>query len=298
MTGPEQRLEELWGSLPVGEPPLDALLDRGRRARRRRQRVAVLASAAVVAVVAVLGSGSYVALDRLRTPDGPAQTTVTDLDARISRPPLVAPPGTRLVGLGRAAVAVPAEWGTNDVACPEPIADTVLVGSNLGDADYCAVAADPDATAAASWLEIWDTRRETPSHLLEPYGTVDGLEVLAIEPSCHGRGAERCTATLAVPSQHAAFVVSVVGDDAQARVDEVVGSLQVVPAGYDALPLTLPSTPSAAREELRGLGFATRVVEVDTPAAEPGRVVETVPPGGTPVPLGSQVTLRVAAPAR
>ena len=83
---------------------------------RRRRVVITLASAALV--VTVIG-GTVLAstLGGAANPGPPAG----------SPSPIVTPPGTRLVGVGHAAIAVPEEWGTNKALCGVPQQDTVVI---------------------------------------------------------------------------------------------------------------------------------------------------------------------------
>ncbi len=111
-------LNRLADQVSVGPAPVREVLRAGSRVRRRRRRVALCAAVALLlAPVGVAGLAQF--------PDKAKQTA---MPATRSLEPQ-APAGMRLVGMGRLAVAVPEDWGTNDVRCGQPLRDTVHFAS-------------------------------------------------------------------------------------------------------------------------------------------------------------------------
>src|SRR5690606_20378301 len=98
-------LDRAAGRVEVGAPPIHAMLRDASRARRNRLLGAVGAVAAVALVAGgtayLVGAGGPVRPGPVVAPDDP---TVEPDDARV-------PEGYRLVAIGRAAIAVPPQWG-------------------------------------------------------------------------------------------------------------------------------------------------------------------------------------------
>lgn len=118
MTDWTELMERSGDQVSVGPPPMEEMYA-GAARRRRRRRSVVAAAASVV----VLATGGAAALGGDRGWELPGAADATREPA-----PVVPPPeGMRWVGLGPVAVAVPQEWGTNELRCGTPVRDTVVV---------------------------------------------------------------------------------------------------------------------------------------------------------------------------
>lgn len=122
-------------------PPIAEIGSGDRRGRRRRTLVVTFASAAVVATV-IGGTALLSSLGDSADPEPPVASPTA----------VVTPAGTRLVGLGHAAIAVATEWGTNKTHCGVPQEDTVVI--DVAATEACGTRRPRGVDS----VEIWDGR--------------------------------------------------------------------------------------------------------------------------------------------
>ncbi|MCD4534446.1 PASTA domain-containing protein [Nocardioides sp. cx-169] len=252
--------------VPVGPLHTDLLLATAHR--RRRRRGAALAAAAVLVV-----AGGTAAVGR--TGDDPSRHGG---DALVTQPAPTAE--TRLVGVGRLAVEVPADWPSGKVECSgfsvsEP---TVFDGDLVGGGRGCAI------TEPAPYVAVVD------GHL--PDGDADGVdeltsiavpggEVLASAKPRTVRG----LVTMVVSHDPSGFLQVATRSEAETRA--IVSSARIVPQGRVAVPWT--------PEAIEAAGLVVEEIPVDTDARfSDGYVLGTQPGGGSVVPAGSTVRVRIA----
>jgi hypothetical protein len=259
------------GSLAPGEAPEDV---RGRSVKRW----AIPALAAAAAAVVVISAAVLVA-DR----NGESRGVSDNPSPSPSAPQ--APPGTRLVGMGRLAVAVPAGWSTNHEKCGTPLSNTVNFEANGVLA--CAIAPRPHVSAlhivsATSPLALpWIYRHLAASEL-------DGI---TIERTPTNTGNEGSAGALVARSEG---VVMYVTSPHRAVVDSVLDSVMVLPAGWTTIPFN-PDLPSLSNEELalEQAGLRVEITRRDLPGRSSGSLLGATPAFGSVVPVGSTVHLVV-----
>lgn len=273
----EQRLADLLertaARVPVGPAPLLALQAGAARARRRRAGAAVLGSAAAVAAVV---AGTTLLPDRASTTD-PALTPAPTSGAA---DPDVAPPGTRLVGVGRVAVAVPLDWTVGDTRCGTPQSDTVVVDQAV--VETCATTR-PDGVESIQ-VEPWRGERNLP------LGT----------PLCRFplTGGPVCTQSSVFPEQSVA--VTVTAPDRE-RVEQLLDSVRVLEDSVGVPPLSYVQLRRQDRSGeayvrlLQEAGLRVEQVVESTDGWPRGFVVSADPAPGTVVPLGSTVRVTVSS---
>jgi hypothetical protein len=258
-----------------------------------------LAGGAVLAVLAVTG-GSV--MQQVATVDPKGNAAVADrmLDG---------PDGTRLVGMGRAVVAVPSSWSTGETRCLKPVGDTVYAES--GAMTDCSDEPTPDELSAASSLAVSSGENNYGFVRMDdmaPAGTVDGADVLEAEVVCRADDLPpACSQEFAVPSEMVAFRVTVSGVDAEAGVVAIRASLRILPEGYTAVPLSFgqfgdtpwKGMPAAYVEKLavaiERAGLRVRLVEEYRDGMTTGSYLYAEPALGTPLEVGATVTLTVSA---
>jgi hypothetical protein len=284
--------------VPAGVIPVDAVVSEG-KARIRRKRFAAVAGAAVLAVLAVAG-GSAIQQGATGGPNGPDPVADSVLDT---------PDGTRLVGMGRAVVAVPSSWSTGETRCLKPVADTVYV--ETGAMTDCSGEPSPQELRRASSLAVTGNDFNYGFVRMEGMAraeSVDGVDVRESEVACTTDGLPpACSQEFVVPSEQVAFRVTVSGPDAEAEVARIRESLRILPEGYMAVPLSyggrfageawegMPleyvQQLAAAIEEA---GLQVGVVEEYRAGVEAGTYLGSDPALGTPLELGATVTLSVS----
>lgn len=127
-------------------------------------------------------------------------------------------PGTRLVGIGHAAVAVPLTWATNRTRCGTPQQDTVVI--DVASVPLCATYRPPGVES----IEV------TPGKPLEDLDTpstieIDGERVLRQPTTC--RTPTSCVGTVYVPSQDVTFRADSSTD--AAAVDKILDQVHIIP---------------------------------------------------------------------
>ena len=244
--------------VPVGPLHTDLLVATARR-RRRQRRGAALAAAAVLVVV---GGTAAVGLTR----DDPSRSGDDD--------PVVQPapaPETRLVGVGRLAVEVPADWPSGKVQCAGPAVSEPTVFSGVGGRTCMVIEPAP-------YVAIVDDR--SPGGMFVETEVGGGTVLVSARPTTR-----RGLVTMVVGHEPSGYLQVATHSEAETRA--IVESARIVPAGQVAVPWT--------SESIEAAGLVVEEVPVDTNGQySDGYVLGTTPGGGSVVPLGSTVRVRVA----
>lgn len=268
-------------------PPVDLLVRAGRRRRRVVSTVTVLGAASVVAIAAV-GGALLSAHKPARPPDAVGRS------ASPSETSMTVPPGTRLVGANGVVLAVPEDWGTDQVGCDNltPIHPTVVFGHHETGFPACAVGLKEQVPS----MRV-DTGRDAEIDASdgEPGGTVGGLAVRHGPWTTDRLGF--ASSWIAFPQAKVRFtVVAATKED----VEQILGSAREVADRYQLVPNWYEQPISQLRLDhmtdlVRGAGFDPVVTEAAHDWQRPGAFLRTVPPIGTPLPTGSTVTVVYAA---
>jgi len=262
-----------------GEVDVEPLLARirtgtaGISSRRSRTRPALLAGAAAVLVLASVVAVRW-------WPDQP--------DARAALPTLpsfpVAPPGTRLVGYGDVAVAVPTRWEHNAVSCGSEGSDTVIYPDAAVEG-RCATSPGASSITFADPPPYPSPYRAAPDEV----GEVGDRVVLGTAVSRTDAGYEQ---TLLVPGSGFSMVVR---SPDRSVVVEVAASMRVVPDGFTVVP---PCRGQRLRDAAADLADARLKLVVDQASTLSGNRGQ--PPvtfqnidSGQLVPIGSRIELFV-----
>lgn len=277
MTDLPDLLDRTAARTPVGPPPLEAL-HRGASRRRRRRTVTWSALSAAATVTAIVGTTLTLNHDRDVTPP------VTS-----PAPPLVA---TRLVGIDHAAIAVPTTWGTNQLTCGTPKADTVVI--DVGAITYCAM---PRPAGIESVQLGRGVPRMFPFHADETID-IDGVPAQRQRTTCsvdgwnHGRV---CSGAVWIPSRSVWFSAeSSTGAD---EVDRILQRIVLVPDRV-AVPLfrTYDSEGRAPLvdgyvTQLTRLGLKPVLRAIKSPNYATGTIHTVSPGSGTMLAAGATVTV-------
>ncbi len=277
-------LEHAGERTTVGPPPIDAMHARVTR-RRRRRTVAVCLAAAVAVVAAAGGTALLVRPDAGETEAPTASTS-----------PGVALPGTRLVGVGHVAVAVPKEWGTNDQRCGTPQTDTVIV--DLAAITYCLIA----RPAGVESLHL-----ASGKPLLFEFHTdyaieVDGVAAERQRTSCTDQAISDvivCSGAVRIPSLDVVFRAE--SSTNAAEVDRMLERITIIPdhVGVPAFRILSVEGRGPSGEKyagvLRDLGLKPKIQTTKSPSYDPGQVMAVSPIPGTMVPVGATVIVTVVA---
>ncbi|NYG60548.1 hypothetical protein BJ980_003471 [Nocardioides daedukensis] len=286
-----EMLERTADRTEVGAPPMNQMYAAAQRSRRRRGAWTALASAAAVATVI----GGIAVL----SPDPGGKPSVAE-------PGLVTPaPGMRLVGIENVVIEVPQEWGTNEVRCGTPQADTVVIDQGLTPAcgwSRPAVVSSVKITrdgrdVAAKWEQI----------------EVDGVKASRAEIPCThyfdvgGGMSDICRSAVEFPEQDVQVLAEVSNpdlDQARAEVDEILSRIRVLPDGQTTIPLresvSLEMQAKSGAEYVRLLkqmGLEPRVEYVENKEIPDGFAVGVDPVVGTPVKVGEEVTVQITGDA-
>ncbi|ROR91032.1 PASTA domain-containing protein [Nocardioides aurantiacus] len=268
-----------------------------RRTTRRQRHVATGVAAGVAAVVLVVGGG-FVAVATLSTTEaadagpGPSPTGRAFVDGGDVGKPAA---GTRLVGVGRVAVAVPDGWEDGEARCN---------GVRRDDgwhrvAQACVGRGRTAPAVAVSTGETIDFAG------LEPAGQVGGHRLVATPATCSTGDPVVCGQSFGVPDLDAYFSVSIPhGPQAGRRgygaplrqVDAIRGSLRVLAEDRVAVPYRTPDhAATKLRAALTALGLSVKINRLTCPPTAScfGGAVNIEPEPGTVVPAGSTVTLDV-----
>lgn len=287
-------LERSAADVPVGPPPLAAM---HRTARRRTSYAVGLAAAAAVVVVtggvALWPTGD--AVDS-RDPAPAASDSPSPAPGPDAEPADDAPrPGTRWVGVGQAVIAVPDDWGTNEIRCGTPTRDTVVV--DVGVVETCATAYPRGTTS------VWIRSREA----IDEVDTwtpieVDGEPALrSPDERSRGFGSRYYAASVYLPERDVVFTASssVSFEAVQDLLDgiAVLDTLVAVP-GFSSENYEFDDQSRARERYVRSLQEAGLQVEVVVDermsSGIPGFVLSASPLPGTVVEPGSTVTVTVS----
>jgi hypothetical protein len=216
MTDPRltELLDDLADRVTVGPPPLRDIRAGAARTRRRRRRLA--GGAAAVAVAVVLGGTAVVTGSLGDSRPRPAAPTPTGDSS-----PVEAPPGTRLVGLGELAIAVPEAWGTNTLRCGTPQEDTVMV--DVGVVATCRT--DRPQGVESVELLSGDPRFDFEA---DREVEVDGVRAERQDTACESHdGVDLCSGTLYFPGPRVSFRAE--SSTGAAAVDELLEQVRHLP---------------------------------------------------------------------
>jgi len=248
---------------------------------RHRWRWATAVGAALAVAAVVVGAMALVSWPN--PPDRPDRTEN-----------VVAPVGSRLVGVGRVVVAVPESWATQDVDClGRPQADTVYA---LDDGGMACAGTPPGGPELdhLSWVRVVDATGRNGARTLDgldPAGQIDGVAVVGDESGCATSGI--CELTVAVPSESVAFVIHAPVDTAH----DIRDSLRLLPQGWTTVPFVPQPAYDDANTLMSSAGLQAHTEPAPASEASPEAVPETYlysePAAGTPVRRGEDVVLRV-----
>ena len=251
--------------------PVDELVRDGRRTARVRRGLQVGGVVAVVGLVIAAGL---------------VWRPATEPAGEVATPPH-APAGMRLVGMGRVAVAVPEDWGTNDVGCDGHSTKHESVVFDSEGSRSCRVAT---AYADVSSLHIVGTGSHWARRFIEraePARDVDGVPIA--QARTREDGAQFTGALIAETEDVVMWVAS---PDPEV-VDDILNSVIVLPEGFVTVP-TDPNMPLATTlAAMQSAGLEVNQVEQPKPGWSAGALISSDPPLGSVVPVGSTVTLVV-----
>ena len=199
-----------------------------------------------------------------------------------------APDGMRLVGMGRIAVAVPDSWGTqllND--CERPSSETVWFVQPLSEAAQSVRCRGAESLRVAA-VSFHDLASPEGLAVVEEFakedGSINGVEVMRSPSHCLADDACPYAEVVAVPKYGVAVGLMPFGQVEQ----DVLGTLQLLPEGYVAVPfIGYGESGGEARRAIEAAGLIARLPE-DGP---PYYVVGLEPAAGSVVRTGTSVTL-------
>lgn len=264
--------------------------------------MAGLAAAAVLAVVVGVSLVTGLGGPGDDPGDDPGERRPGDTAGDGSSPP----PGTRLVGIGHLAVAVPEEWGRNQIECGTPQADTVVI--DLG-AVCLALVPRPRDVESVQLLRGRPGGAEGPDAPETTSVQVAGRQAERTAVQCRaqdfGPPVEVCRAWLHFPDEDVAFMVESSSSDARAQVDEMLGWVllvedRVAVPGVESINLDVQTEDPLGNAgeryvaALRALGLSPETVTEPRPRAEAGRILGVEPVPGTMLEPGASVTVTVA----
>lgn len=286
MTEPDwgELLERAAQRTTVSPAPLGSI--RAGAARRRRRRALTVAGVGTAAVFAVVAGSVLLAST---APSQPPRNPVA-VDS-----PEPVPEGTRLVGLGNLAIAVPEAWGTNRTRCGTPVRDTVVI--NVGAIELCLI-------GRPKGVDSVEIVQGEPRFDFEADSTVviDGLEAQRQSTTCTRETIERvqvCSATVYFAEQATWFRAE--SSTSREAVDEILGQIRGVSdtVGVPAFqPLAVNAQGRSAQkyaELLAEQGFQVEVQTRRVSAGKPGYLLDASPAPGTMLPPGSTVTITAIA---
>ena len=198
------------------------------------------------------------------------------------------PAGTRLIGLGRAVVAVPQAWGMQETHCGQPTQDTVYFAE--GSARSCLVNQTGIASLAIARVDSSTLGKVTRTAAASR--KVNGVIVLSSAVVCETSQSRGCAVSLVVPSEKAMFTLRVPrGQVARgAPLAEFRESLRILPVGYTTVPFVeYGVSVDHAQQLLAASGLRSESPDVDFPHYATG----TEPPAGTVVAFDDVVMLTI-----
>jgi hypothetical protein len=262
------------------------LAEAGDDVRVRRRRLVVTLVTVAVAVMLIGGTVLASTLGGAADPGPPA---------RSSPSPTVTPPGTRLVGAGHAAIAVPKEWGTNKALCGVPQQDTVVI-------DVAAIEAClPRRPRRVDSVEI---RTGPPPFYYHADETtvIDGVPAERQKTACSPGGRPVCTGIIYLPSLGVMFIAD--SSTSQAEVDRILSWIRIVPdlvavPGVDKIRTDEQGGARATYVDVLHRASLTAEIRAKTvPGSPAGYILAVSPAPGTMVQPGTVVTVTVVAEPR
>jgi hypothetical protein len=292
-------LERAGDRTTVGPPPIDAM--RAGATRRRRRRTTVISLAAAATVVAAVGGTAMLAGPGGDSQKVPAATKGTNLPPSVSNPSATngVGAGTRLVGLGHVAIAVPQNWGTNQARCGTPQTDTVLVNEWL--TQLCMV-------PRPGGVESVEVGAGAPGPVYrynfkpDEQFEIDGVRAQRQRTTCTPGNvgeAQVCAGMVFLPSTGVWFRAE--SSTSAAEVDSILRRIVVIPSRVgvpEQHGVTSKDDGSSGRKYadlLRGLGLRVETKTTKSPGYTPGELLKVEPFPGTMLPLGATVTITVVA---
>lgn len=281
-------LEHSAERIPIGTPPVSEMLVGADRLRRRRS--TTRAAVAAAAVVAVVGGTAFVAAqgsDPGGNLDGPADT----------QPAEPIPAGTRLVGVGQSAIAVPEDWATNALRCGTATEPTVVV--------------DVTVIETCGWLspEVFDNvwvEHGVNRNMFSPIEDfeIDGVAAQRDETTCtaYGDRGRQCSGTVFVPSANASYRAQAA---TKRRVEEILSWIHIVPdrvavPGFGPANMDHQDDDAGEhyRADLQAAGLQFEVITEPRPGFKPGYVLGVAPGPGTMVDPGDVISMTEIAKPR
>lgn len=259
---------------------------RGRLARRRR-RMFESAAALTVVVAMVAGVGFFVV--RGNGQQHPVAPVDTDR--------VTAPPGTRLVGFGHAAIAVPKDWGINKTQCGTPTENTVI--TEAGFARACLF----PYPAGVQSVSLWQGK--PPDFVADETIEIDGASAQRQLTACDAGPAgsvHTCRAGVYIPSLKVGFRAETTPENAEA-LDTILSRIRIVPDQIGVPPYLAIVNGAQAKsgqrylEALQAVGLQSEVRYEKQPGSTAGFLLGVSPTPGTMVAPGSVVTVTLAGPA-
>lgn len=277
-------LERSADRVSIGAAPVAQMLGAAADLRRHRARRRV--ATGVAAAVLVAAGGTVAAL---------AGTSPDDHDSAGPRPTpsraaVPVPAGSRLVGIGHSAIAVPEGWSTNALRCGVATGPTVVIDVTVVEA--CGLLHPP------MFDSVWIERGVNPAmfHPSEDI-VIDGVDAQRDDVTCADAGGSRrlCSATVYVPSADASYRAEA---STATRVDEILSWIRILPDEV-AVPGFGPANSEHQdddagehyRAALEAAGLEVRVVTEPRPGFKAGYVLGVSPGPGTMVQPGDSVTM-------
>jgi hypothetical protein len=253
---------------------------------RRRRAVITLASAALV--VTVIGGTVLASTLGGGADPGPLAGSPS---------PIVTPPGTRLVGAGHAAIAVPAEWGTNKTHCGVPQQDTVVI--DVAVIEACGTRRPRGVDS----VEIW-TGPPPFSYHADETTVLDGVPAERQKTICAPDlgGHTICAGTIYLRSLGVMFIAD--SSTSRAEVDRILSWIRIVPGlvgvpGVDKIRTDEQGGAQATYVDVLDRAGLTAEIHTRTvPGSPAGYILDVSPPPGTMVRPGTVVTVTVVAEPR
>jgi len=277
-------LDRLMADVPIGPVPIATLLTDGRAAKRRKRR-ARIGAAATVTTVAIAGAALAV-----QAVTGSSEPGVTGEPS-----PTVPSNGTHLVGIGGAAVAVPAEWEANLASCNKPFRDTYFFPYPQD----CVSRSTPTVSSVAITTGAFTETGTRPDELTDD-GNIEGHQVVASNAECSPGQGEYCRQVFGIPDLEAYFTVTVPASqdgNGLAAITAIRESLTVLSDDQTIVPFTAYPFGRDNSEAMvvRALQEAGLSVEVVRETCPPDAfcvigVAEVHPEIGSVVTVGSTVT--------
>jgi hypothetical protein len=248
-------------------------------ARRSMKRWGIPALAAAAVAVVVVAAAIFL-------PDGNGESRGVSNNPSASPSAPQAPPGTRLVGMGGLAVAVPEKWSTNDEKCGTALSNTVIFEANGVRA--CAIPQKPNVSA----LRMVSTTTPLALPWLYQHLTASKIDGITIQRTPTRTGHEGFSIGALVARRQG--VVMYMTSPDPAVVDSVLGSVMVLPAGWVTIPFD-PNLPLLPNEKvaLEHVGLNVEITRRDLPGRSAGALIGVSPAFGSVVPVGSTVHLVV-----